>query len=79
MPVHQLGDQGDVERAPAVAGCDQVQARFDRDQAKGYYGQRAPLTDVPPPRRRQPHPATWLIPANLARYLRDPAGVWDVG
>lgn len=38
----QLGDQGNVDRAPAVAGCEQVQAAFDADQAKGYVGQRPP-------------------------------------
>jgi hypothetical protein len=62
---------GHVERAPAVAGCDQVQAMFDRDQARGYTGQRpAGLTPSRPwsefPAAGLPalhrHRARWYFP-----------------
>jgi hypothetical protein len=66
---------GHVERAPAVAGCDQVQAKIDGEQARGYIGQRpAGLTPMPP---HSQLPASLLLALHRHRvrwYFPDLAG-----
>jgi hypothetical protein len=66
-----LGDQGAVERSAATCGCDRVQAAFDRDQAKGYVGER-PARAWP----RGPHELDSELPAAGLLALRRHRARW---
>jgi hypothetical protein len=57
-----VAGQVHVERAPAVAGCDQLQQRMDAWQTAGYIGEREPN----PPKAQDPR----LAAARRRAYAR---------
>jgi hypothetical protein len=66
---------GHVERAPAVAGCDEVQAKIDAEQARGYIGQRPAGLTPSCPRSEIPAAGLLVLHRHRARwYFPDLAG-----